>query len=85
MTNQQLEGLKGKVIQAQDLIARCPKCSIRTRQFKFQPRGKCYIKQHTDEKGWPALFEECNDVTNILHASTNCDEVVKSTSASLLD
>uniref|UniRef100_A0A7E4VI34 G_PROTEIN_RECEP_F1_2 domain-containing protein n=1 Tax=Panagrellus redivivus TaxID=6233 RepID=A0A7E4VI34_PANRE len=83
--NVRLAQYKGKYVLAQELVSRCPHCSVRTRQFLVplivngKPDPKCYVKLKTLQKGWPAMAEQCDDVNIILHASDECEEAAMST------
>uniref|UniRef100_A0AC34QRN5 Uncharacterized protein n=1 Tax=Panagrolaimus sp. JU765 TaxID=591449 RepID=A0AC34QRN5_9BILA len=71
-------------VQAQDLIGFCPKCEVLTRQFRFPNDNKCYVQIRTLEKGWPAFLEDCDDVGQILHASTQCEQAEEKVSNSTI-
>uniref|UniRef100_A0AC34GSX1 Uncharacterized protein n=1 Tax=Panagrolaimus sp. ES5 TaxID=591445 RepID=A0AC34GSX1_9BILA len=69
-----MEKIKGQFVLAQEIFLQCPRCKVRSRQFKVNEDGKdvCVVKVNTTKKGWPAFAEDCDDVIQIVHASQNC-------------
>ncbi|KAI6204985.1 hypothetical protein M3Y94_00740600 [Aphelenchoides besseyi] len=65
----------GTYLLANQLIAQCPRCRIKSQQFRFSndPYG-CYSLLQTQTSGWPFQFHTCDLVTNqaAWNNSTKC-------------
>ncbi|TKR71683.1 hypothetical protein L596_019240 [Steinernema carpocapsae] len=64
---------KGKILQSQEIIMKCPTCRALTRFFRTKEKEKCRRKLTTISEGWPIEFSFCDNFE--FTEDQNCDLV----------
>ncbi|CAD5225225.1 unnamed protein product [Bursaphelenchus okinawaensis] len=58
----ELKNMTGKVVLANQLVGKCPTCTVRSDYFKFTETGTCYRKMSTLTLGWPGNLQYCTNL-----------------------
>ncbi|MFH4982455.1 hypothetical protein AB6A40_009164 [Gnathostoma spinigerum] len=64
----------GKVLLAQDIFAKCPKCRIVSKAFRWTEDAQCSNILITTEQGWPQNFRFCSMFQTSISTDSDDDD-----------